>query len=95
MAKSLEEMIRDLHTRGVLTHLSIVSVAGGYSATFASVHGNSMETHRDPVTAMQMAIVAAPKGRARVTKPTKTEHAGPVHDHTGHPDPHDNDMDFG
>lgn len=77
MAKSLEEMIRDADKRGVLTHLSIVSVAGGFSASFASVHGHAIERHKDPVEALKAALNAAPKGKARVTKPTdpRTEDA--------------------
>lgn len=65
--KTLDDMIADLATRGELVHLSIVSVAGGFSATFApasAVGSYSTERDKDPVKALKRAIENA-KGMKR------------------------------
>lgn len=58
MAQSFEELIADVVARGELTHLSVVSVAGGFAATFtpASGFGYTQTRHKDPVQAMRAAI---------------------------------------
>jgi hypothetical protein len=81
---TLEEMIRDAHERGDLTHLSIVSVAGGYSSTFspAKSFGAHFERDADPVQALVKALKSAKlarKPRAKTEKPNaKAPDADPL-----------------
>jgi hypothetical protein len=73
MAKSLEEIIREVAARGILTHLSVVAVAGGWSAQCSGVHGQAHERDSDPVEALKAALISAPKTRPRADKPVKDE----------------------
>jgi hypothetical protein len=95
---TLDDLIRDAAKRGELTHLSVVAVAGGFSATFtpASTFGTVHERDADPVIAMTKAIkavkLARPSSAPHYT-PTKTEAANV----RGEPGPlgDEDDMDFG
>lgn len=58
---TLEETLRDLATRGEITHISLVPSKQGWRATYApaSIFGNSIAEDRDPVKAILMACEAA------------------------------------
>jgi hypothetical protein len=69
MAKSLEDMLRDLAARGELSYLSIIPSPGGFEATYspASKFGHVFARDADPATALMLALKNAPKliGAAR------------------------------
>lgn len=79
---TLEEKIRDVAARGELTHLSVVPVAGGWSASFAhaSGYGTSFAQDPDPVKAMIKALGMPKLARLRMSKPNQKD---------------DENMDFG
>jgi len=66
MARSLDDMIRELAGAGNFSHLSILSSTSGFHASFCpcATHGRGHGFHlTDPVKAAVMAIENAPKAR--------------------------------
>lgn len=72
MTMTLEELIRDMASRGQITHLSVIPDSTGWRAVFcaASVTSGYTTAHdKDPVEAMRKAIVET-KIRKRAAVPT-------------------------
>lgn len=66
---TLEELIRDMATRGELTHMSITPRNGVWEAVFcagSTLEGYTTGTSADPVDAMRLAIVNTKIKRRRV-----------------------------
>lgn len=71
---TLEQLIHDAAARGELNSLSLVAVAGGFSASFtpASTYGVNFETDPDPVIALTKVLK-----KTKMARPSKAPHFEP------------------
>jgi hypothetical protein len=71
---TLDELIRDAAKRGELNSLSLVAVAGGFSASFtpASTYGVNFERDPDPVIALTKVLKSV-----KLARPSNAPHFEP------------------
>jgi hypothetical protein len=93
---TLDELIRDAAKRGELNSLSLVAVAGGFSASFtpASTYKVQFVNDPDPVIALTKVLKSV-----KLARPSNAPHFEPAQKPTGRPSmpisSGSDDLDFG